>query len=290
MPPKVRITREIGFCFGVKRALSLLEKAAQTYPEIDTLGALVHNEQVLAHLKSQGIDIINSTAEIKHPVVAISAHGVGAQVESELAAKNVMLIDTTCPDVKRAQKVVQDLAQNGFGVVVFGDAEHQEVKGLLGWSQGRGIAARDIGELKKMPGLPKRLGLLSQTTQSPVNFNQFARELVELCLADAIEIRIINTICPAVKKRQMEALALARTSDLMLVVGSRTSANSRRLFEICQSQTETHLVDTAADIDAAWLAGKKSIGVTSGTSTSQETIDAVLARLRELGADAPGTL
>jgi 4-hydroxy-3-methylbut-2-en-1-yl diphosphate reductase len=282
MAPIVRITREIGFCFGVKRALNLLEKAAKTYPEIDTLGALVHNEQVLARLKSQGITVVNNPAEIKHGVVAISAHGVGARVESELAAKNVVLIDTTCPDVKRAQKVAQDLAQNGFWVVVFGDAEHSEVKGLLGWTNGRGAAVRDIHELKKMPDLPKRLGLLSQTTQSTVDFKHFALELVDLCLADAVELRIINTICPTVKKRQLEALALARESDLMLVVGSRTSANSRRLFEICQSQTETRMVDTAAEIEAGWLAGKKSIGVTSGTSTSQETIDEVLARLHEL--------
>ena len=282
MPRIIKTTEEIGFCFGVKRAIEMLENAAQDNPQIDTLGALVHNEQVLDRLSSKGVNIVNSTGEVRHPVAAISAHGVGPRIEAELAGKNIKLIDTTCPDVKRAQKAARDLAQNGFWVVVFGDAGHQEVQGILGWADGNGVAARSIDDLKKLGKLPKRLGLLSQTTQTPENFASFARELIELGLPDAAEIRLVNTICHGVRKRQMEASELAQKSDLMLVIGSRTSANSRRLFEICAPKTETYLVNTAADIDPIWLEGKKSIGVTSGTSTSQETIGAVLEKLSNL--------
>jgi 4-hydroxy-3-methylbut-2-enyl diphosphate reductase len=282
MPRIIRTTQEIGFCFGVKRAIEMLESAAKENPQIDSLGALVHNEQVLDRLSAKGINIVNNPGEIKHPVAAISAHGVGPRIESELEAKNITVVDTTCPDVKRAQKAAHELAQNGFWVVVFGDAEHQEVQGILGWADGKGVATQNIDDLKKLGRLPQRLGLLSQTTQTLDNFTLFAKELIELGLPDAAEIRLVNTICHGVRKRQLEALELARKSELMLVIGSRTSANSRRLFEICAKKTETYLIDTAAKIDIAWLAHKKSIGVTSGTSTSQETIDEVLEKLNNL--------
>ncbi|HEX7474821.1 MAG TPA: 4-hydroxy-3-methylbut-2-enyl diphosphate reductase [Dehalococcoidales bacterium] len=282
MPRIIRTTQEIGFCFGVKRAIEMLENAAKKNPQIDTLGPLVHNEQVLDRLSSKGINIVSGPVEIRAPVAAISAHGVGPVIESELAAKSITLIDTTCPDVKRAQKAARELAQNGFWVIVFGDAGHQEVQGILGWADGNGVAALNIDDVKKLGRLPRRLGLLSQTTQTPDNFAIFAQELVELSLPDAAEIRLVNTICNGVRKRQLEALELAQKSDLMLVIGSRTSANSNRLFKICAPKTETYLINTAADIDPIWLEGKKSVGVTSGTSTSQETIGAVLDKLHNL--------
>jgi len=279
---KIEKTKEIGFCFGVRRAINILEKAAGERGGVETLGAVVHNQQVLQRLAEIGVKVVKSIDDIQGNTVAISSHGASPQVEAELQARHIDIINTTCPFVHRVQIAARRLARSGFFVIIYGDAEHTEVKGVLGWADGRGLATLDEKPIAKLDSLPRRLGVLSQTTQVPADFTQFVKRLIDLALAKDSELRIIDTICHDIRRRQAEALTLASRVDLMLVIGGRGSANTNRLTELCSAATETYLVETAAEINPSWFQGKQNIGITSGASTAEPTIDEVLTKLKGL--------
>jgi 4-hydroxy-3-methylbut-2-en-1-yl diphosphate reductase len=228
--------------------------------------------------------VIDRFDQIKSKVVAISAHGVSPRVEADLRRQDVEVIDTTCPSVRRAQTVARDLAEAGYFVLIYGETRHPEVEGILGCAGEKGLATLDIQPLLSMKKMPRRIGILSQTTQIPENFANFIKQVLDIALSDDADIRIVDTICHGVRKRQSGSLDLAKKVDLMLVIGGRSSANSRRLLELCSKVTEARLIGNAAEIDPEWLKGKQKIGVTSGTSTSEDTINEVISRLK-LDAD-----
>lgn len=277
----VETASKIGFCFGVKRCIDILEKAAVQYGSIESLGAPVHNRQVLGRLASRGIHIAASIGEIKGKVAAISAHGVGPLVEAELSARFGNVLNTTCPFVHRTQVAAKRLAKAGFYVIVYGEADHPEVKGILGWADGKGIAALE-DDFASHHKLPKRLGILSQTTSIQSRFADFTKKMIDSSLVKDGEIRIIDTICHDMRERQQSSLDLARRVEIMLVSGSRTSANTKHLAELCGTFTETHLVENAEDIKPAWFQNYHHVGVTSGASTLDETVDQILDHLKNI--------
>jgi len=281
MNTEIKKASEIGFCYGVRRAIDILEKAAHDYGSMETLGAVVHNEQVSQRLQKIGINVIHNVDEIKSKIVAVSSHGVSPLIESQLQQKSERVIDTTCPFVKRAQIAARRLAEAGFYVVIYGEAQHPEVKGILGWAQENGIAILDVKDLIIPEKASRRIGILSQTTQIAENFIQFAKDIIDITLSKDVEIRIMDTICHDIRKRQIVSLELAEKVDLMLVVGGHFSANTKRLAELSSQVTETYLVGTAEEINTEWLKGKSKIGVTSGASTSEQTIDDVIKHLTD---------
>ena len=270
-----------GFCFGVRRAINSLEKVARERGGVETLGAVVHNQQVLQKLAGIGVRVVNTIDDIKGDVVVTSSHGVSPALEEELASRNIDVISTTCPFVRRAQVAARRLAESGFFVIVYGNAEHPEVKGILGWAKGQGLATLDEKPVGKLEPMPRRIGILSQTTQVPGYFAEFTKKIIDLALTKDSEIRIIDTICHDIRERQAAALELAHRADLMLVVGGRASANTNRLAELCAQVTETYHIETADDIQPGWLEGKELIGVTAGASTAEETVEEVLEKLNE---------
>ncbi len=272
----------IGFCFGVRRAIDLLVEAAGKYGAIETMGAVVHNQPVVEKLEGIGITIAESIGAIKGSRVAIRSHGVSPDEEAELRARQIEIIDTTCPFVHRAQIAAKRLAEAGFFTVIFGDALHPEIKSVMGWAQGKGTATLDVEALKKLENIPRRLGVLSQTTQIPEKFNAFVKSIVDVALAKDSELRIIDTICHDIRERQAASLDLARRVDLMFVIGGHNSANTHHLFDLCAGVTQTYLVETAGEIEPPWLTGHRRAGVTSGASTDEETIDEVIAGLKSL--------
>jgi 4-hydroxy-3-methylbut-2-enyl diphosphate reductase len=279
---KIEKTGEIGFCFGVKRAIDMLEKVVAERGGVETLGAVVHNQQVLQRLAEIGVRVAQSVDDIKGDTAAISSHGVTPEVEEQLKARHIGIVDTTCPFVNRLQNAARRLAESGFFIVIYGDAAHTEVRGVLGWAEGKGLATLDEKNIFRLDPLPRRLGVLSQTTQIPAHFVEFFKRLIDGAFARDSEMRVIDTICHDIRKRQAQALELAGRVELMLVIGGKGSANTNRLAELCSAVTETHLIETAAEIDPAWFEGKQTIGVTSGASTAEVTIDEVLARLQDL--------
>jgi len=279
---KIETTEEIGFCFGVKRAIDMLEKVVAERGGVETLGAVVHNQQVLQRLAEIGVRVAESVDDIKGDTAAISSHGVTPEVEEQLRARHISIVDTTCPFVNRLQNAARRLAQSGFFIVIYGDADHTEVKGVLGWAEGKGLATLDEKDIFKLHPLPRRLGVLAQTTQIPAHFVRFVKKLIDGSFSRDSELRIIDTICHDIRRRQAQALELAGRVDLMLVIGGKGSANTNRLVELCSAVTEMHLIETAAEINPAWFGGKQAIGVTSGASTAEATINEILARLKTL--------
>lgn len=271
---------EIGFCFGVKRALKILEETIGEYGKVETLGPVVHNQQVVDRFSQLGARAVDRPDQIAGSVAVIPSHGVSPDTLDELASRGLKVVDTTCPNVRRAQSAARDLSQAGVWVVIFGDPLHPEVKGILGWAGHKGMATLDSGSITHLQDLPARLGLLSQTTRNPAQYVAFVDSIASVVLSGIDELRIINTLCNITKRRQAAALELARKVSLMIVVGGRNSANTRCLAEMCSSTgTDTHLVETAAEIEGDWLKGQRAIGVTTGTSIPDSVIGEVMLKL-----------
>ncbi len=280
--------RELGFCMGVRRAVDMMEAAAGEMGPIDSLGSTVHNPQVVGKLRERGVDVIATleAVDARKPV-AITAHGVGPQVLQELATRGAQIVDTTCPIVTRAQQWAKKLTDEGFGVIVFGDPEHKEVRGILGWANGKVITMRSAEELDApLPAwMPSRVGVLSQTTETEGHFANFVQKLLTVHMDDISELRVINTLCNATTSQQAATEELARDVDLMVVVGGRESANTRHLAEVArEAGVETYHVESADEIERAWLAGHEKVGVAAGASTPDAVIDDVVERLYALAS------
>ena len=193
-------------------------------------------------------------------------------------------MDTTCPNVARVQHLARTLAAEGFATVVFGEAEHTEVKGLLGWGGENAIAALKASDVLAAYGCtpPKRVAVIAQTTQRAQDFASFAGELSTGLLGSVEELRFVNTRCTATEMRQAAAIELAHTVDAMLVIGGYNSANTRRLAETCASIVETHHIEDASELREEWVEGKRRVGITAGASTPDSSIDELEERLRTL--------
>lgn len=279
---KVEKAEKLGLCFGVRRAIKLLKEAANKYGEIETLGPVAHNRLLVEALANLGVKPINHLDQAQGRILAITTHGVSPAVLSEIRAHHIHIIDTTCPIVRKAQNAAKELAEAGFDVIIFGDAKHSEVKGLLGWTGDKGIAALDMKQIYSSGKSPSRLGIISQTTQTQSAFIEFTRQLMGMVGPKIEEMRLINTLCKVTQGQQEAAIKLARKSQLMIVIGGSNSANARHLVEICSPLVETHLVETADEVDTSWLVGKHHIGITAGASTPDEAVEELIDKLRSL--------
>ena len=279
---RIQKAEKLGLCFGVRRAVKLLKEAASKYGGLETLGPVAHNRLLVETLANLGVKPIARLDQARGRVLAITTHGTSPAVLSEIRGRRIHIIDTTCPIVAKAQNEARELAEAGFDVVIFGDSNHSEVKGLLGWAGEKGKASLDAKQAYR-PGKPaSRLGIMSQTTQTRSAFTEFVEELVAAVGPGIQEIRVRDTLCEVVQGQQEAAARLARESQLMIVIGGSNSANARHLVEICSPLVETHLVEAADEVKASWLTGKDHIGVTAGASTPDEAVEGLIARLTSL--------
>ena len=281
---RIERARELGLCHGVRRAVDMLREAATTHGPLETLGPVAHNSVLVHELTALGVTSVDSLDRLRGPVVVISAHGVAPSVTRELEERKFTIVDTTCPTVARAQRVAGALTNKEFTIVIFGDAGHTEVKGLLGWAGERGMASLHVAELplEEGGGTFRRMAVISQTTQRMAEFTSFVQELCGRLLQGTEEFRVINTLCSATQRRQESAADLARRVDVMLVIGGRHSANTRRLADTCSALVETYHIETADEIEEDRVRGKGHIGITAGASTPDSSIELVELRLREL--------
>lgn len=272
-----------GFCEGVHRAFRIALETAEKAGSVYMLGNLVHNKLVVERLKSFGVKTVSAISEIPagaEGILLISAHGVAPEVYESAKKLKLEILDTTCPWVKKAQQIAKEFAEEGRLVIIVGDQGHPEVKGIIGWSGGRAVAVEDESDLAKLELSPEtKVGILAQTTQPEDHFDAMASALKKIVK----DVKEYDTICGATTKRQTAAVELAKKVDLVLVVGDRLSANTKRLTELCtKTGTETHQIETVKEIQASWLAGKKKVGLTAGASTPEWVIEEVTARLRAL--------
>ncbi len=281
---QVEKARELGLCYGIRRALDMIHAATPRYGTLQTLGPLAHNRTLLQELQTQGVMQVDSPEELAGPTVVVSAHGTAPDTMSFLRDRGFTILDTTCPNVTRVQHIAADMAREGLTIVIFGDSHHSEVRGVLGWAEGRGVATLDASVLAPLcaTSKPSGLGIISQTTQRLEDYTSFVQHACAAGLADCREIRIVNTLCDATRRRQEAAAELSRTVDAMVVIGGRNSANTQRLAETCAEAVETHLVETADELDTSLLGGKRRIGLTAGASTPDSSIEQLEARILQL--------
>ncbi|MGH2587590.1 MAG: 4-hydroxy-3-methylbut-2-enyl diphosphate reductase [Dehalococcoidia bacterium] len=278
-------SRDMGFCFGVRRAVEMMEQEAETGRPIASLGSVVHNPQVVGRLKDRGLDVITTIDDAGGRRLAITAHGVGPIVIDEAAARGLEVVDTTCPIVTRAQQWAKRMVDEGFAVIVFGDPEHKETRGIVGWARGKAIVLRTEEEIDTLPeGLPSRVGVLVQTTHTEAHFAAFVNHLLATRMDKISELRVINTLCNATTGQQAAARELAHQVDVVVVVGGKESANTRHLREVCEEEgARAYHIETPEDLRPEWFAGAARVGVTAGASTPDYAVDDVIRRLEEIG-------
>ncbi len=269
-----------GFCMGVSLALKKLDNAIKTRRgRICTLGPIIHNPQALAEFEASGVVCLSSPDEARPgDCVFIRAHGVTREVEQTLRNACSQVEDATCPKVKRAQLAIAKATAKGAPLLLFGEADHPEVVGLVSYAAQAAHVFDSENFLEKLD-LPPETVLASQTTQDREAFEKIAVSLK----ARLPRLKVLNTICDATRERQQEALRLAADVDVMVVVGGRQSGNTRRLARLTsQAGIKTCHVETAQELDPAWFRGHKAAGLTAGASTPAALIDACEAWLANL--------
>jgi (E)-4-hydroxy-3-methyl-but-2-enyl pyrophosphate reductase len=284
----VKLAHHAGFCYGVKRAVDLSIKIKEENPDtpVYILGQLIHNNQVIEHLNSLGIQTIENIPDELNGICIIRTHGVTPQTIQLLQEKGCRIVDATCPDVKRVQDKARALAEEGYKVIIIGKADHPEVIAIKAHadlcSDNEAIVISSVEEVDNYINIlrkERKVGIVIQTTQTTENFKKILPVVAEY----ASELKIYNTICSATFKRQKETLDLAKEVDLMIVVGSKSSANTTHLAELAgQIQTTIH-IETSEELDQYKdLINKTSkIGITAGASTPGFIIDKVIERIGE---------
>ncbi len=281
----VLMAKEVGFCFGVKRAINLTKQALEERGDVFILGDLVHNKRVTDELEGRGLRKVDDyTQEDSGTTMVIRAHGLPKVKIQEARDRGLEVVDATCPIVLRAQEAAQTLERDGYQVVIIGDKNHAEVKGIIGALEEPVLVIATVEELHHARAeykLLRKVGVLFQTTLALEMCFPVANELMAMCK----EVRIINTICRPVQNRQDDAIEIAAKVDLMIVVGSRTSANTVELAGLCKHyNANTVHVQNAEELLYEAFRDAKTVGIASGLSTPEDLVEAV--RVKVLTEDA----
>jgi 4-hydroxy-3-methylbut-2-enyl diphosphate reductase len=278
----------LGMCFGVRDAIALALEHADAGP-LTILGDLVHNPTVRDALAAKGIAVAQDAAGVATPTVMVTAHGTSERTLARTRALGLTVVEATCPLVRVAHRAVAALAREGFHVVIVGQRDHVEVRGLTGDLDPSRVSVvlddQDVFALDERP----RFGVAAQTTQ-PAEKVQRLADLIRHRFPRST-VRVVDTVCRPTKDRQAAAVEMARRSDVVIVVGGRSSNNTRELVATCARHcARVHHVETDADVRADWLETAAVVGLTAGTSTPDEIVDRVEARIHQLEAAGVGAV
>lgn len=273
---EILIAKKAGFCFGVKRAIDITFKISSKNKEgVFTFGPLIHNPQVIDKIRQSGI---NPTEELNSSIktLIIRTHGVPPEIYREISRMGCQLVDATCPFVKKAQTYAESLKQEGYQVIIVGNREHPEVKGLIGFA-GDNVIVVD-GE-NSLPSLQKRVGIIVQTTQ---RFETFEKVVLQ-AIGSAREVKVFNTICDYTALRVQETRELAKHVDIIIVVGGKNSSNTTQLAALSKKVcNNVYHIETKKELKEAWFSNIKSVGITGGASTPEWIIKEVENKIREI--------
>ncbi len=276
---KISIAPSAGFCFGVKRAIDMAVYSAGKFgTELNTIGPIIHNPQVVCLLEEKGIFPVESVDKIRSDTIIIRSHGIKAGIADEIAKKDIAVIDATCPFVKKAQDYMKSASSEGYFIIMVGDKKHPEVQSIISFAvAGRYMVLNNLEELKHVD-FTEKIALISQTTQDVMFYLSVIYEVFRRVKKGVI---VFNTICDATKLKQEEAAVLAARSDVMIVVGGYNSANTNKLKNICKSiQDRTYHVETEKELDPGWFRDAENVGITAGASTPDWIIKKVVEKIK----------
>lgn len=275
---KIYKSKVMGFCYGVREAMKIAEKAAVSGKKTVTLGPIIHNPQVVKKLADRGVAAVKSVDEITNEAVIIRSHGIGPSCYNDLKCKNSVLLDATCPFVKRNQNIVKDLAAEGKTIVLIGEKKHPEMLSVAEWAGEHPVIVETMEDVDLLPPM-KEAHIVIQTTF----FLALAERLTEAISQKAESLVVHKTICNATAERQQAAAELAKNVDVMIVIGGRNSANTGRLVEVCQAEgAVTHHIETAEELDLKWFHSHDKVGITAGASTPDWIIEEVVFIMEDM--------
>jgi 4-hydroxy-3-methylbut-2-enyl diphosphate reductase len=276
---RINVAKLAGFCFGVRRALHIAFQAAKSGAKIEMLGDIVHNEEVVRKINKLGIKKIKRLGKGDNKTLLIRAHGEPKRVIEEAHARGYTIVDATCPKVSSIHKIVIEMQRMGYKIIIIGDKKHDEVQGIVGQLKKRAIVIDRIKDISyiKIKRI-KRAVVVVQSTQSL----ERVTPIVEVLKRYIKDLRFFNTICKPTRMKQEETKTLAKRNDVMIIIGSKTSANTKRLYQISKSlNKKSFWVQSKKDIKLTWLRGARSVGITAGASTPDSTTQGIIEYIRK---------
>jgi len=275
---KIRLASSYGFCFGVKRAIKIAEKSQGSA----TYGPLIHNKDEINRLK-EGFDVSlaeNMQEAEQYDSIVIRTHGIPKEELAQLQAEGKQISDATCPFVTTPQQIVEQMSEEGYSIVIFGDADHPEIKGVISYAKDArdAFVVLDEEEIRTLP-LKSRVAIVAQTTRKPTDF----MKIVNALILQAKEVRVFNTICNATFENQDAAASLAKEADVMVVIGGRNSSNTKQLYSICKNYcSDSYLIENEEELKAAWFQSKDLCGISAGASTPDWVVQNVINGIEEM--------
>ena len=275
---KIELASSYGFCYGVKRAIEIAEEHKNSF----TYGPLIHNKDEINRLKEGfNIGLVENISDIKNDnAVVIRTHGIPKDELALLKKQKNKIINATCPYVTTPQNIVQKMSSEGYSVVIFGDKEHPEIKGVVSYAthQNDAFVVLNPEELNELP-LKSSVAVVSQTTKKPEDFAKIVTALIQ----KHKEVRVFNTICNATFENQDAASALAKRADIMIVIGGRHSSNTKMLHSISQKDCDdSYLIENENELQAEWFTDKKLCGISAGASTPDWIVQNVIKKIEEI--------
>jgi (E)-4-hydroxy-3-methyl-but-2-enyl pyrophosphate reductase len=275
---KIHLAKSAGFCFGVRRAIDIALETAKAHRPVVMLGDIVHNDDVIRMITQAGIKKIKALGPVRGQILLVRAHGTAVSTYRWAERLGYKVIDATCPMVKEIHKIAVDMEEKGYPVIVIGDKKHDEVHGILGQLKHKAIVV-DGTTLPPAVRRLKKAAVVVQSTQNLNKVEELAKELARIIP----DIKFFNTVCGPTRAKQAEIRSLPLDNDVVIIIGSKRSANTRRLLEIAQSiNPKSYLVENRLDMRPEWFRGAASVGVTAGASTPDSTTNDVIAFLNNL--------
>lgn len=277
---KVKIAKEAGFCFGVKRAMKMAWDELELNSDIYALGPLIHNRQAVQRYEDKGLITVDTIDSIpNNESVIIRSHGVSKDIYDRANFSNLNIIDTTCPFVKKIHNIVKEFYEEGFKIIIIGDKNHPEIIGINGWCENSALIIKSVDDLNNLNlDNNNKYCVVAQTTLNLELYNQ----IVDILSKELDNIQFNNTICSATKTRQQAAKELSVDVDCMIVIGGKHSSNTQKLVNICKEQVPTFSIETKEDLDIDKLSKFNIIGVTAGASTPNWIIEDVICFIESL--------
>ncbi len=276
---KIFLAASSGFCFGVRRAIQMALEASKSGEDVYTMGELIHNPQFIGELSQRGIKVLSDLSLAHKKAVVIRSHGITKEELERLIAQGNKIIDATCPYVQRTHELIQTAIKDDYEVLILGDEHHPEVIGMLSYGNSRtrvvapGESPQDLRS--------NRICLISQTTQKIENLHA----LVDDLLPKTVELKVYNSICLATTERQNASAALAKKSDLMIVIGGYQSSNTKMLASLCSKYCQTIHIETEDELKAEYFTSKERIGLAAGASTPEERIIKVYNKILKINGE-----